>query len=43
MRDLKFIVRMCAAFVAIVLLLGVAQKWDGEQTDHVRAVLASNT
>ncbi|SDR47307.1 hypothetical protein [Paraburkholderia tuberum] len=36
MRDLKFCLRMCAAFGAIVLILGVAQKWDDAQTESVR-------
>jgi hypothetical protein len=36
MRDLKFCLRMCAAFVAIVVILGMAQKWDDAQTEHVR-------
>jgi hypothetical protein len=27
---------MCAAFVAIVVILGIAQKWDDAQTEHVR-------
>jgi len=37
MRDLKFCLRMFAAFIAIVLVLGIAQKWDDADTDHVRA------
>jgi hypothetical protein len=37
MRDLKFFLRMCAAFIAIVLTLAIAQKWDGAETEHVRA------
>jgi hypothetical protein len=36
MRDFKFCLRMCAAFVAIVLILGIAQKWDDAQTEHIR-------
>jgi hypothetical protein len=34
--DLKFCLRMCAAFVVIVLILGIAQKWDDTETEHVR-------
>ncbi|MCX4154962.1 MULTISPECIES: hypothetical protein [Paraburkholderia] len=41
MRDLKFLLRLCAAFVAIVLVLGLAQKWDDAQTEHVRASMRS--
>jgi hypothetical protein len=37
MRDLKFCLRMFAAFIAIVLVLSIAQKWDDADTDHVRA------
>ncbi|MFM0689272.1 hypothetical protein PQQ77_25080 [Paraburkholderia strydomiana] len=36
MRDLKFCLRMCAAFVAIFLILGIAQKWDDAETARVR-------
>jgi hypothetical protein len=38
METLKFGLRMCAAFVAIVVILGIAQKWDNDETTHVRAV-----
>ncbi|MFM0210416.1 hypothetical protein PQQ96_23725 [Paraburkholderia sediminicola] len=43
MRDIKFAVRMCAAFVAIVLILAKMQQWDDAETVHVRAVMARNT
>ncbi|MFP4895618.1 hypothetical protein [Paraburkholderia sp. EG304] len=36
MRDVKFCLRLCAAFVAIVVILGIAQKGDDEQTEQVR-------
>ncbi|WP_281291351.1 hypothetical protein [Paraburkholderia panacisoli] len=36
MRDLKFCLRMCAAFVAIMLILDIAQKWDDTETEHAR-------
>jgi hypothetical protein len=36
MRDLKFCLRMTAALVAIVVILGIAQKWDDAETEHVR-------
>jgi hypothetical protein len=36
MRDLKFCLRMGAAFIAIVVILGIAQKWDDAETEHVR-------
>jgi hypothetical protein len=37
MRDLKFCLRMVAAFIAIVVILGIAQKWDDADTEQVRA------
>lgn len=37
METFKFGLRMCAAFVAIVLVLALAQKWDEAQTEQVRA------
>jgi hypothetical protein len=37
MRDLKFLARLLFAFTAIVLILGVTQHWDAEETAHVRA------
>jgi hypothetical protein len=36
MRDLKFVLRMCAAFIVIVLILGIAQKWDDADTERTR-------
>lgn len=36
MRDLKFGLRMCAAFIVIVITLGIAQKWDDAEAEHVR-------
>jgi hypothetical protein len=36
MRDLKFCLRMCAAFVVIILILGVTKKWDDADTKRVR-------
>jgi hypothetical protein len=36
MRDLKFCLRMCAAFVVIILILGITQKLDDAETEHVR-------
>lgn len=43
MRDVKFLARMVFAFTVIVVILSVTQKWDAAETEHVRAVLASNT
>lgn len=36
MRDLKFLARMVFAFAAIVLVLGIAQKWDDTESMQVR-------
>ncbi|MGF6764022.1 hypothetical protein P3T24_004353 [Paraburkholderia sp. GAS33] len=41
METVKFGLRMCATFVAIVLILAMAQKWDNAETTHVRAVYRS--
>lgn len=43
METIKFGLRMCAAFAAIVLILAVAQKWDDAETTHVRAVMYRGT
>lgn len=43
METLKFGLRMCAAFVAIVAILALAQKWDGAETTHIRAVMYRGT
>lgn len=37
MRDIKFLARLVFAFTAIVLILGVTQKWDAAETAQVRA------
>jgi len=36
MRDFKLFVRMLAAFIAIVLVMGLAQKWDDADTQRIR-------
>jgi hypothetical protein len=36
MRDLKFLARLVFALTAIVLILGVTNKWDAAETEHVR-------
>ncbi|MDR6447444.1 hypothetical protein J2794_003560 [Paraburkholderia terricola] len=35
MADLKFFVRLVAAFVAIVVILGIAQKLGDAETEHI--------
>lgn len=43
MRDLKFAARMIGAFIAIVLILGIAQKWDDEQDNHIRVTWSAHS
>lgn len=43
METIKFGLRMCLAFIAIVLILSIAQKWDDAETVHVRAVMYRGT
>ncbi|MGY6256573.1 hypothetical protein ACXIVK_24190 [Paraburkholderia caledonica] len=41
MRDFKFAARMVFAFAAIVLVLGIAQKWDDAESMNVRVSMRS--
>lgn len=43
MRDLKFLARLVFALSAIVLILGVTQKWDEAETQNVRAAMSRGT
>lgn len=36
MRDIKFCLRMLAAFAVILAILAIAQKWDNAETEQVR-------
>jgi hypothetical protein len=43
MRDLKFFARMIGAFIAIVLILGLAQKWDDAQDARIRVTWSARS
>ncbi|SDI64689.1 hypothetical protein SAMN04487926_12126 [Paraburkholderia steynii] len=43
MRDLKFAARMVFALAAIVLILGIADKWDRADDLRIRAAYSRGT